>query len=103
MCKVLGNDDGFSARVLQLVLEFGGGIQGIGVDDNATHAQYAKQAYRVLQQIGHHQHDTVALLDAMGLQPCGELLRRSEEHTSELQSLMRISYAVFCLKKKIKT
>src|SRR3546814_9558979 len=35
----------------------------------------------------------------------GELLKcsfcgRSEEHTSELQSLMRISYAVFCLKKK---
>src|SRR3546814_2356285 len=30
-------------------------------------------------------------------------LTRSEEHTSELQSLMRISYAVFCLKKKIKT
>src|SRR3546814_8155673 len=30
------------------------------------------------------------------------LLRRSEEHTSELQSLMRISYAVFCLKKKKK-
>src|SRR3546814_960463 len=28
------------------------------------------------------------------------LSRRSEEHTSELQSLMRISYAVFCLKKK---
>src|SRR3546814_2976060 len=39
--------------------------------------------------------------------PKGSLLRshserrRSEEHTSELQSLMRISYAVFCLKKKI--
>src|SRR3546814_7022487 len=29
--------------------------------------------------------------------------RRSEEHTSELQSLMRISYAVFCLKKKKKS
>src|SRR3546814_5197261 len=29
-----------------------------------------------------------------------EDIRRSEEHTSELQSLMRISYAVFCLKKK---
>src|SRR3546814_1070700 len=28
---------------------------------------------------------------------------RSEEHTSELQSLMRISYAVFCLKKKTRT
>src|SRR3546814_1292352 len=32
----------------------------------------------------------------------GAALRRSEEHTSELQSLMRISYAVFCLKKKKK-
>src|SRR3546814_8843213 len=31
----------------------------------------------------------------------GLTLARSEEHTSELQSLMRISYAVFCLKKKI--
>src|SRR3546814_9404370 len=30
-------------------------------------------------------------------------VRRSEEHTSELQSLMRISYAVFCLKKKKNT
>src|SRR3546814_4352113 len=31
---------------------------------------------------------------------CLLLISRSEEHTSELQSLMRISYAVFCLKKK---
>src|SRR3546814_1796174 len=30
----------------------------------------------------------------------GAVRQRSEEHTSELQSLMRISYAVFCLKKK---
>src|SRR3546814_6500584 len=33
----------------------------------------------------------------------GPDIPRSEEHTSELQSLMRISYAVFCLKKKKKT
>src|SRR3546814_8238551 len=32
--------------------------------------------------------------------PCSSQLVRSEEHTSELQSLMRISYADFCLKKK---
>src|SRR3546814_2560884 len=32
----------------------------------------------------------------------GNVLSRSEEHTSELQSLMRISYAVFCLKNKKK-
>src|SRR3546814_9491645 len=34
--------------------------------------------------------------------PQAAALQRSEEHTSELQSLMRISYAVFCLKKKKK-
>src|SRR3546814_8235875 len=34
--------------------------------------------------------------------PAGGDSFRSEEHTSELQSLMRISYAVFCLKKKTK-
>src|SRR3546814_9745464 len=34
---------------------------------------------------------------------CADDGPRSEEHTSELQSLMRISYAVFCLKKKLNT
>src|SRR3546814_7699674 len=39
----------------------------------------------------------------LGLDPRGDgEIVRSEEHTSELQSLMRISYAVFCLKKKKK-
>src|SRR3546814_10248443 len=51
------------------------------------------------------------LLDLLGsyswLRPaagqlCPKYVVRSEEHTSELQSLMRISYAVFCLKKKKK-
>src|SRR3546814_8777484 len=46
------------------------------------------------------------LVEAVGEYPIVEVRRkmgerpRSEEHTSELQSLMRISYAVFCLKKK---
>src|SRR3546814_4494635 len=43
------------------------------------------------------------IANALGLEQRVERLRhriRSEEHTSELQSLMRISYAVFCLKKK---
>src|SRR3546814_8915815 len=60
---------------------------------------------------------TVCLLQTMTVHPCSKSSRatglptildlpittarlRSEEHTSELQSLMRISYAVFCLKKK---
>src|SRR3546814_4396656 len=47
------------------------------------------------------------ILPADGTKPApeelhAELHARSEEHTSELQSLMRISYAVFCLKKKKK-
>src|SRR3546814_8289477 len=37
---------------------------------------------------------------ANGTTFCSVVCSRSEEHTSELQSLMRISYAVFCLKKK---
>src|SRR3546814_220095 len=42
----------------------------------------------------------VAVLGPVDDEPVGA---RSEEHTSALQSLMRISYAVFCLKKKIRT
>src|SRR3546814_4361843 len=41
-----------------------------------------------------------ALIDLGGAAAALPYLLRSEEHTSELQSLMRISYAVFCLKKK---
>src|SRR3546814_3391818 len=49
--------------------------------------------------------DDVGGAEDRGVRAVGDLLgdvgtRRSEEHTSELQSLMRISYAVFCLKKK---
>src|SRR3546814_1583647 len=45
-----------------------------------------------------------AELDQLGTAEHGQDRQpRSEEHTSELQSLMRISYAVFCLKKKITT
>src|SRR3546814_5172532 len=46
----------------------------------------------------HHQHAVADMADD------SQIVRneRSEEHTSELQSLMRISYAVFCLKKKKK-
>src|SRR3546814_10557022 len=43
----------------------------------------------------------VGFFDALKLKKAGNF--RSEEHTSELQSLMRISYAVFCLQHTIKT
>src|SRR3546814_10114173 len=47
-----------------------------------------------------HQHAIDPPRERRGHRRAGD---RSEEHTSELQSLMRISYAVFCLKKKKKT
>src|SRR3546814_10276381 len=67
---------------------------------------------RAAEPLQVHRHDRQVLVDgelgdAEGgacrppEQRQGDSLRRSEEHTSELQSLMRISYAVFCLKKKI--
>src|SRR3546814_9355211 len=56
--------------------------QGIGL--------FAAIATEVAVQQVHHSPQVAALFD----------IDRSEEHTSELQSLMRISYAVFCLKKK---
>src|SRR3546814_6646772 len=53
-----------------------------------------------------HRHGDVSRLGghsaarSADLRPADAAAERSEEHTSELQSLMRISYAVFCLKKK---
>src|SRR3546814_4341182 len=47
----------------------------------------------------HHHRAGAAVALVAALLGAGQVLR-SEEHTSELQSLMRISYAVFCLKKK---
>src|SRR3546814_6109068 len=57
------------------------------------------------QQFLQPRHDRfrIKLLGIVRLEGEVEQPFRSEEHTSELQSLMRISYAVFCLKKKNKT
>src|SRR3546814_3554406 len=56
--------------------------------------------FPALRQVGPR--DVVRPGDRQVLDDVARLVRllRSEEHTSELQSLMRISYAVFCLKKK---
>src|SRR3546814_8981632 len=52
-------------------------------------------------ELAHIARETAAVARRMGHEPRVAFLSysRSEEHTSELQSLMRISYAVFCLKK----
>src|SRR3546814_3873385 len=67
----------------------------------ALFVQPGALAYSIVGRADHH-----ALLLLVLVAVAGFMLRalrnplRSEEHTSELQSLMRISYAVFCLKKK---
>src|SRR3546814_2438837 len=54
-----------------------------------------------LQQLIDDMFETMYDAPGIGLAAIQVGVPRSEEHTSELQSLMRISYAVFCLKKKI--
>src|SRR3546814_2710564 len=60
------------------------------------HNAYDEQDKEALAQIGKQ----VKVAGRMMLKRVMGKASRSEEHTSELQSLMRISYAVFCLKKK---
>src|SRR3546814_1813264 len=54
---------------------------------------------QLVATVADHRH-AQALQHLQRLRQVEDRLGRSEEHTSELQSLMRISYAVFCLKKK---
>src|SRR3546814_8947399 len=56
-------------------------------------SQRSQRPRRCADQITHALHVDDGVIGSRAIQ-------RSEEHTSELQSLMRISYAVFCLKKK---
>src|SRR3546814_4808519 len=59
------------------------------------HHDFAEQAF-LAAEIAADQRD----IDARAVRDIAKADARSEEHTSELQSLMRISYAVFCLNKK---
>src|SRR3546814_6026929 len=59
------------------------------------------EVYRTSRSILRRPSTVIAIAESTGVTD-DVTLWRSEEHTSELQSLMRISYAVFCLKKKKK-
>src|SRR3546814_3865800 len=91
-------------------LEVGEHAVGRQVDGYAgAAARHAAEVEHAVVQLGQHLGERQAEAGALdllgGLQPLERqhgLDRKSEEHTSELQSLMRISYAVFCFKKKNK-
>src|SRR3546814_6416905 len=81
---------------------------GISPDDSERLVAAVARQPRILGYAAGHTHrNRVRRFRATGHRPWIEVAcvkaYRSEEHTSELQSLMRLSYAVFCLKKKKKT
>src|SRR3546814_6986067 len=88
-----------AVRVLRIAVFLGRDVAISGFDD-------ARDSGGLRQPLLLHQEFERAIAPAAGrhLELAGLLAFsiRSEEHTSELQSLMRISYAVFCLKKKNK-
>src|SRR3546814_9225838 len=91
------DDPLLQARVLQwLMFQMG----GVGPMFGQLHhfRRYAAHESYSLGRYEKEVHRLYAVLD----KELGERPYRSEEHTSELQSLMRISYAVFCLKNKTK-
>src|SRR3546814_3495819 len=84
---------------------FRSGEQQVGGDDRDHRLQVVDDRAGLgadTRDRGEIQRDRAALQQhhGGGAEPAGGRDRRSEEHTSELQSLMRISYAVFCLKKQ---
>src|SRR3546814_5915345 len=83
----------FAKQIKKALVHFGIEKQPLGIDVMELPMLRALEAEGIEVVDGQQ-----ALLDAREIKTPD----RSEEHTSELQSLMRISYAVFCLKKKNK-
>src|SRR3546814_5362242 len=80
-----------------------GGVLAIGGDDHAAQSSmFPHQTDGIFQSVMMPVLQPADVREILTLGLAGIALSRSEEHTSELQSLMRHSYAVFCLKKKTK-
>src|SRR3546814_10271733 len=72
----------------------------VEADEGSMVIQAAHQVGMYIPHFCYHKKLSIAANCRMCLVEVEKAPKRSEEHTSELQSLMRISYAVFCLKKK---
>src|SRR3546814_8067042 len=95
--RALEEQAGSGARKPALAVWMGGDVQATSTLNAAGVPTYASEAEAVrgFMYLVRHREAQQALMETPPSLP-----QRSEEHTSELQSLMRISYAVFCLKKK---
>src|SRR3546814_9013963 len=74
----------------------------VGIQWIAQHIPL-RQCRRAIDELAIHAAGHIDALDAAARLASVEISAKSDEHTSELQSLMRISYAVFCLKNKKNT
>src|SRR3546814_7115351 len=83
---------------LLLVLALGGGVVSGGATSQAAAQAVAEETPAQLEGVRVVTPDELRPLLKQGVTVYDLRKKRSEEHTSELQSLMRISYAVFCLK-----
>src|SRR3546814_8044112 len=99
LCNVPGERDRYLIAVLRDPNTRGGSAfmhDCVQQGDNITISQP-----RNLFELERDARRSILFAGGIGVTPILAMAeRRSEEHTSELQSLMRISYAVFCLKKK---
>src|SRR3546814_7805206 len=100
------NQGSSGAGVGDEMRQFAGRVGRVGHDFYGASPHRGQAGDEKLNGVLAHDQDSVAPADTTLHHPSCEAgdavlqLSRSEEHTSELQSLMRISYAVFCLKKK---
>src|SRR3546814_8387885 len=82
-----------AGRANEILTGTRGGKAPVHPNDDVNHSPSSNESFPTAMHVACSLAATRRLLPAL----------RSEEHTSELQSLMRISYAVFCLKKKRKS
>ena len=61
MREVFDHDDHLGAAVVELMLELSRRVKRIDIDDGTSHPEDAEQAYRILQDVGHHQRDARSL------------------------------------------
>ena len=90
MAEILEHDDGDGAGILELVAQLVGGVERVGVDDHDAGPQRAEHHDRILQHIGQHDRDAVALPETLALQPGGKRQRHpvhfaKRERTAHLQ------------------
>src|SRR3546814_7914603 len=87
-------------KALALLASFGRGFETAMIQETLSRNPLSVSWDRWLSARFQHQPPICSVSLAICSMIVANAWKRSEEHTSELQSLMRISYAVFCLKKK---